>query len=199
MTKKQEGWYHQEGQYLHSLTNHHYFSRGQATMYTHPIGAIIEIEGTTVSDCSCSCEGHEACWFILTTDIVMQLQKVQVVIDGKKKTTIAVYWVTDGINRCYVGFLPHHVTRQAYVYYGLLAEVMDVFTHLCASPTKCKKYHHNQGCFKPVWWQVHQCLRSCTLLQDHKKGKEREQYKEMNSTIKMRTKIVNSIKFIEEH
>ena len=42
----------------------------------------------TISDCSHSCEEHEACGSILTADIVVQLQKVQVVVDEKEETAI---------------------------------------------------------------------------------------------------------------
>ena len=71
--------------------NQHYFPRGQSTMYTHPRRNIIEIVSMTISDHSHSCQEHEACGPHMTPDVVMQLQKVQVVIDEKEYTNIAVY------------------------------------------------------------------------------------------------------------
>ena len=105
-------------------------------MYTHLRGTIIEIIGTTVSDCGHSCEEHEACGSILAADVVVWLWRVQMVVDGKEETAIAVYLVTNCVERCRIGFLPHYMTRHANAYGGLLAQVMDVFTQLSASPTK---------------------------------------------------------------
>ena len=79
-------------------------------MYTHLIGTIVVIVGITLSDHSHSSEEHEACGSIFTTEIVVQLWKVQVVVDGKEEMAIAVYWVTDGIDRCLVWFLPCHLS-----------------------------------------------------------------------------------------
>ena len=76
-------------------------------------------------------------WVNFTTDVVMQLRKVQLVVNGKEETAVAVYWVTDGIDRCCPGFLSRHMTRHANANHNL-AQVMDVFTQLSASPTSKK-------------------------------------------------------------
>ena len=114
-------------------------------MYTHPRGTIIEMVRTTVSDRGCSCEEHEACGSILTAGVVVQLQKFQVVVDEKEENTIAVYWVTDGVDRCHIGFLPCHMTRHDNAYNDLLAQVADVFTQLRVSPTKRKNIITTRG------------------------------------------------------
>ena len=40
----------------------------------------------------------------------MRLRKVQVVVDGREETAVAAVWVTDGMERCRVGFL--HLGRH---------------------------------------------------------------------------------------
>ncbi len=78
----------------------------------------------------------------------MVLRKVQVVVDGKEETAIAAVWVTDGINRCCVGFLKRHMVRHAVHFDGALAQVTCVFS---SDPGSCDSaehwmYHHNRGC-----------------------------------------------------
>ena len=120
-------------------------------LWSKPLSPFILLEKnkkivrTTLSDCSHSCEEHEACGSNLTAGDVVRLQKVQVVVDRKEETTIAVYWVTDGIDRCRIRFLPHHMTKHTNAYHGLLAHVMDVFTQLSASPTKRKNIITTRG------------------------------------------------------
>ena len=52
-----------------------------------------------------SCEIHDTCGDIVEVDTVVRFRAVQLLGDqGKEETTIAAYWVTNGIDRCRVGF-----------------------------------------------------------------------------------------------
>ena len=42
-------------------------------------------------------------------------------VEGREETAIAVIWVTDGMDRCRVGFLPCHMVKHAARYEGSLA------------------------------------------------------------------------------
>jgi hypothetical protein len=49
------------------------------------------------------------CGSVLDDDVVVRLQKVQIISRfAKEETAIAAYLVLDGINQCCVGFLKHH-------------------------------------------------------------------------------------------
>lgn len=43
-----------------------------------------------------------------------------------EETAIAAYWVTDGVDRCRVGFLPRHCVRQANYFDGRLVQVVTM-------------------------------------------------------------------------
>ena len=43
-----------------------------------------------------------------------------------KETAIAAYWITDGVDRCRVGFLPRHCVRQANNFDGRLVQVVTM-------------------------------------------------------------------------
>ena len=52
---------------------------------------------------------------------MVRLRKVQLIVDGKEETAIAAIWVTDGMDRCRVGFLQRHMVKHAARYDGALA------------------------------------------------------------------------------
>ena len=82
-----------------------YFSVGSVTMANHPDPIIIEIVDTEVGNRNHECKEHQVCGVVMDEDVVVRLQKVQVLAEGKEETTIAAYWVTGGIDCCCVGFL----------------------------------------------------------------------------------------------
>ena len=45
---------------------------------------------------------------------------------GAEETAIAAHWVTDGIDRCRVGFLPRHLVCRARFYSGCLVQVVEM-------------------------------------------------------------------------
>ncbi len=95
----------------------------------------MEIVGTVAGNQGHTCEEHTInCGKVLEEDVVVRLRKVQVVVDRREKTVIAAVWVTDGINRCRVGFLKHHMVQHAAHFNGVLAQVTRVFS---SDPGSC--------------------------------------------------------------
>ncbi len=83
-------------------------------MVFHPPGIVMEIVGTEAGDQGRTCKEHTVyCGEELEEDVVVRLWKVQVVVDGREEMAIAADWVTDGIDRCRVCFLKHHMTLHA--------------------------------------------------------------------------------------
>jgi hypothetical protein len=120
------------------------FSSGEPI---HPSGIVVEIVGTEMSCQGRSCEEHEICGEVLKEDVVVRLRKIQLVVEGKEETAIAAIWVTDGINRCRVGFVPRHMVRHAAQYDGALAQVTRVFgsdPETCDS-TERRLFFKNKG------------------------------------------------------
>ncbi len=79
----------------------------------NPSGIVVEIVGTEMGCQGRLCEEHDICCEVLKEDIVVRLRKIQLMVEGKEDTAIAAIWVTDGIDRCRVGFVPlcHQVLR----------------------------------------------------------------------------------------
>jgi hypothetical protein len=112
----------------------------------HPSGVRVDIVSIQERNRGHSCEVHTCCGQIVALDTVLRLRKVQiqngkcctshahylycVVTDrllsdrNTDETAIAAYWVTDGVNRCRVGFLPRHYVRQAMQFDGRLVQVV---------------------------------------------------------------------------
>lgn len=45
-----------------------------------------------------------------------------------EEPALAVFWVTDGVDRCQVGFLPRHYLKRAEQLDGSLAQITQVFS-----------------------------------------------------------------------
>ena len=83
------------------------------------------------------------CGEVVEEDTLLRLRREQILVDGKEETSIACYWVTDGI-----GFLKRHMVKHAWRFDGALVQVTKVFS---ADPQRCdsaerKMHHHNHGC-----------------------------------------------------
>ncbi len=99
-------------------------------MVFHPPGIVVEIVGTEAGDRGHTCKEHTLnCGEVLEEDVAVHLQKVQVVVDGREEMAIAAIWVTDGIDRCRVGFLKRHMVQHAARFDGALAQVAHVFSY----------------------------------------------------------------------
>jgi hypothetical protein len=72
----------------------------------HPFGESVYILGLHARNNGRSCESHYCCGGeALKLDSVVRLRAVQVWVRGREETGIAAHWVTDGVDRCRVGFL----------------------------------------------------------------------------------------------
>ena len=114
----------------------------------HPSGVVLDIVGTNRDDRGRSCEEHEVnCGEVLAEDVVVRLRKVQILVEGMEETAIACYWVTDGIDRCRVGFLMRHMVQHADKYDGALAQVTRVCSDREGGCTKTERrqYHDYRG------------------------------------------------------
>ncbi len=79
----------------------------------------------------------------MAKEVVVCLWKVQIQVEGREEMAIAAYWVTDGVDRCPVGFLPHHMVRHAARYDGGLAQVNHVLNAnlTCCDIAECSAFH----------------------------------------------------------
>ncbi len=68
------------------------------------------------------------CGEVVEEDTWLCLGRVQIEVDGHEETAIACIWVTDGIDRCRVGFLKCHMLKHAWRFNGALAQVTKVFS-----------------------------------------------------------------------
>jgi hypothetical protein len=110
----------------------------------------VEIVGIGRSDRGRSCEEHDACGTMLEEDSVVRIRRMQIIGEtGNEESALAVNWISDGIDRCHVGFLPHHLLKQWQVYDGRIAQVIDVYRG-SESPTKRRKNTQNCGCCEAV-------------------------------------------------
>jgi hypothetical protein len=110
----------------------------------HPSGISVEIVGITSSDRGRSCEAHTVCGSVLKIDSVVRFRAEQIDVDGKEETALAVYWVTDGVDRCKVGFLPRHLVNYKHEYDGKTAQIVE-FLEASDSPSDKAKSRRNMG------------------------------------------------------
>ena len=62
---------------------------------------------------------------------------------GVEETAIAAFWVTDGVDRCLVGFLPRHYIKHKKAYDGKLAQVVEI---LDDSESTTQRRRSNRNC-----------------------------------------------------
>ena len=112
----------------------------------HPQGILVEIVGLQMSCQGRSCEENKMCRDeVLKEDVVVCLHTVQLMVERKEEKAIAVVWVSDGIDRCRVGFLLCYMVKRAALYNGALAQVTCVFNGNPAdcNSAECRAYHKN--------------------------------------------------------
>jgi hypothetical protein len=116
---------------------------------SHPSGILVDIVGTKADSQGRSCEEHDICGSVLGLDTLVRIRAVQVMGKEGEETALAVYWVTDGIDRCRVGFLPRHFIKHKKQYDGKLAQVVEILGE-SESPSKRQKSHRNKGICRAV-------------------------------------------------
>jgi hypothetical protein len=117
----------------------------------HPSGITVEIVGIARGDRGRSCEEHDVCGAVLQEDSVVRIRQVQIPGEetGTEESALACYWISDGIDRCRVGFLPRHLVKQWREYDGRIAQVVDLYEG-SDSPTKKRKNVRSCGCCEAV-------------------------------------------------
>ena len=113
----------------------------------HPCGILVKILGTKVSCQGRSCKEHKICGKVLKEDVVVRLRKLQLMVAGKDEMVIAAIWVTDGVDRCCVGFVPCHMVKHAAQYDGALVQVTCVLSDDAETCDLAEQrlFHKNKG------------------------------------------------------
>lgn len=150
----------------------------ESNLHHHP-GEVVEIVGLTRPENGRSCEEHEVCGKVAKPDIVVRFRKVQVVRDGKEESAIAVEWVTDGIDRCRIGFLPRHMVKHWKKYEGQLAQITELYAGN-DSPTKRRKDYSNEGCCSAVI--ISSVMPALNLDADQKKDNDPNKKRKATTT-----------------
>jgi hypothetical protein len=110
----------------------------------HPSGILVDAVGIESPDRGRSCEEHTCCGSVLELDTVVRFRAVQIDVDGEEQTALAVYWVTDGIDRCRVGYLRRHLLKHKKDYDGQLGQIVEMLG-MSESPGDRQKHHRNRG------------------------------------------------------
>lgn len=118
-------------------------------MASHPSQVLVDVVGIKASDRGRSCEEHKVCGSVLEHDTLVRFRALQIDVEGKEETALGVFWVTDGLDRCLVGFLPRHLIRHKDDYDGKLAQVVDLLED-SESPSDRAKSHQNFGVCRAV-------------------------------------------------
>jgi hypothetical protein len=114
-------------------------------MSRHPGGELFDLYGTHESGRGRSCEHHACCGSILQIDTVIRLRKQQIINDeGREEAAIAAYWITDGVDRCRVGFMPRHFVPHAEMFDGKVAQVVELLEYSESKADRNRSYR-NKG------------------------------------------------------
>ena len=112
----------------------------------HPTGVLVDVVGIESSNRGRKCEEHDPCGVVVQKDTLLRFRAVQIDEDGMETTALAAYWVTDGVDRCRVGFLRRHLIPHKDQYDGKLGQVVEVFNNKSESPSDRAKHKRNMGC-----------------------------------------------------
>ena len=86
---------------------------------SHPTGIVVDIIGTEENSQGRTCDdGKTACGSLLVTDSLVQFCQVQVLIDDAEETALAVYLISEDIDRYWVGFLRRFLVTHKKKYDG---------------------------------------------------------------------------------
>ena len=123
-------------------------------MSSHLLGEIVEIVGINSNTNGRSCEEHHTCGCVLEEDSLVRLRKHQVYINGHEQSAVGVYWVSDGVDRCLVGYLHRHQVKHLNKLEGALCQVTEVYSDNSDSPMKWHKHKKNFGVQLRLLYQV---------------------------------------------
>ena len=114
-------------------------------MSYHPRGDTVKIVGVNSPTNGPSYEEHHICGEVVIEDVVLHLRKVQIQMNQQEQSTIAAFWVSDGIDRCCIGYLPKAYVKNWKQYDGALVQLIEVYSADSDSPMKHQKFHRNHG------------------------------------------------------
>ena len=112
--------------------------------FRHPSGIVVDVYGLKEGSRGRSCECHDVCGSVVEIDTCLRFLAVQIMANNKEETAIAAYWVTDGVDRCRVGFLPRYCVKHKADFDGKLAQVTKLLWNSSNKETKSKS-HRNRG------------------------------------------------------
>ena len=106
---------------------------GRTVPAIRPMATVLEIVGTSKADRGRRCEEHSCCGKeVLVEDVVVRLRREQILVPNRlgsgyrEETAYTVNWVTDGQDRCRVGFLPRAYVAQGGLFDGVLCQVVSI-------------------------------------------------------------------------
>jgi hypothetical protein len=86
----------------------------------HPDSMCVDLVGIIASDRGSSCEDHPFCGKVVALGSVVSFGCEMIHVAGgtdggpeREEPAVVLYWVTDGINACCIGFLPWHMNHHA--------------------------------------------------------------------------------------
>jgi len=121
---------------------------------TPPSGLVLDIIWIAAGERGRRCEDNMVCCGdLLKEDSVVHIRMERILVPnflvGKRKkkqemTAITVNWVTDGVDRCRVGFLPRAYALEGAIYDGVLCRVTEVFSKSDPSRMIREKWYKNK-------------------------------------------------------
>ena len=118
----------------------------------HPDGLTVVIVGIIASDRGRKCDDHTFCGEIVNLDVVVCFCREMIHIaggtdgePGEEEPAIVVFWVTNGIDVCRIGFLPRHMNHHVARYNGVLGQISATFSAGHHNHAVREKWHRNMG------------------------------------------------------
>ncbi len=112
---------------------------------------VLDVVGKARGDRGRNCDEHEICGEVLEEDVVVCLRREQILVPNKlgkgfkEETAYTVNWVTDGQDRCRVGFLPRAYVAQGGVFDGVLCQVVRIGNESDNEKNERAKVRHSCG------------------------------------------------------
>ena len=120
-------------------------------MAKYPSSTVVEIRGIEDSSHDCSCEEHAVCGAVLQHDMVLRLRSIQIVVNGMEESAIAAIWVTNGVDRCRVGFLPRNCVKHRSTFDGMLCQVTEILSGESSDPEERAEVRRHKGvCYADI-------------------------------------------------
>lgn len=95
---------------------------------------------------------------VMKNNVLVRFLQVQVVVLGKVETTTIVYWVTDRIDCCHIGFLPCDIMMSADCYDVVLTQIIGQYPSAAENKSNHvhEKTHKNARDLQRWWWVLQQ-------------------------------------------